>query len=139
LTSGICLANAGLGVVHGFASSIGGMYNVPHGVVCGTLMPSANAVTVRKLRKENKNKSALGKYLRLGQLFLKRENKTDDYYIDGFVQYLESLCEELHLPSLKLFGIGENDAESICRITEIKNNPARLDQDDLLEIIKSRL
>ncbi len=139
LTSGICLANAGLGVVHGFASSVGGLYKVPHGVVCGTLMPSANAVTVRKLRKENKNNPAMGKYLRLGKLFLEEENKTDDYYIDGFIQYLESLCEELHLPSLKPFGIAEKDAESICRLTEIKNNPARLDLDDLLEIIKSRL
>ncbi len=52
LTSGICLANAGLGVIHGFASSIGGMYNIPHGVICGTLMAAANEVNVRELKKE---------------------------------------------------------------------------------------
>ncbi len=51
LTSGICLANAGLGVVHGFASSVGGLYDIPHGVVCGTLMAKANEITVRELRK----------------------------------------------------------------------------------------
>ena len=49
LTSGICLANAGLGVVHGFASSVGGMYNIPHGLVCGTLMAVSNKINVREL------------------------------------------------------------------------------------------
>ena len=52
LTSGICLANAGLGVVHGFASSVGGMYNIPHGLVCGTLMAISNKINVRELRRE---------------------------------------------------------------------------------------
>ena len=54
LTSGICLANAGLGVVHGFASSIGGMYKIPHGLICGTLMAKSNEINVRELRKAGK-------------------------------------------------------------------------------------
>ena len=59
LTSGICLANAGLGVVHGFASSVGGMYNIPHGLVCGTLMAKSNEINVRELRKNPGNHDCL--------------------------------------------------------------------------------
>ena len=85
LTSGICLANAGLGVVHGFASSVGGMYNIPHGLVCGTLMAKSNEINVRELRKNAGNLTALKKYSLLGQLFLDEKGKNDDYYIDGFI------------------------------------------------------
>jgi alcohol dehydrogenase class IV len=48
LTSGICLANAGLGVVHGLASSVGVMFPVPHGVVCGTLMAQIGRASCRE-------------------------------------------------------------------------------------------
>lgn len=139
LTSGICLANAGLGVVHGFASSIGGLFNVPHGVVCGTLMAPANALTVRELRKRNSNQEALNKYVSLGRLFLDEEGKSDDYYINGFVEYLSNLSDDLKLARLGQYGIKDEDLDPICRITELKNNPVKLNTDDLIEILRNRL
>lgn len=139
LTSGICLANAGLGVVHGFASSIGGMYDIPHGIICGTLMASANEITVRVLRHNSENCQTLEKYVRLGKLFLDENNGSDDFYIDGFIHYLHELTSILKLPGLKQFGITQNDIPEICRDTENKNNPAKLNPDDLAEILQLRL
>jgi alcohol dehydrogenase class IV len=139
LTSGICLANAGLGAVHGFASSIGGMFVIPHGVVCGTLMTSANSIIIRELRKYDNNSPALKKYSSLGRLFLGDEGKSDDYYVDGFVEHLNKLTCNLKLPKLKQYGIRENDIQFICENTDIKSNPVNLTREDLIEILYSRL
>ncbi|MEI8226022.1 MAG: iron-containing alcohol dehydrogenase [Bacteroidota bacterium] len=139
LISGICLANAGLGVVHGFASSIGGMYNIPHGLVCGTLMAISNEVNVRELRKKSNNITALKKYAFLGELFLDEKGKTDKYYMDGFIRFLHDLTQELKLPGLRTCGLQEKDVELVCKKTEIKNNPIKLAVEDLIEIVLKRL
>lgn len=139
LTSGICLANAGLGVVHGFASSIGGMYNIPHGLLCGTLMASSNAINIRKLRKTPGNGIAIKKYTDLGKLFLDEESRSDDYYLDGLIEYLHKLTFNLQLPGLKKYGLKEKDIGLICSNTELKNNPVKLDLEELIEIVSSRL
>lgn len=139
LTSGICLANAGLGVVHGFASSIGGVFEIPHGLVCGTLMAKSNEINVRELRKRTGGSATLKKYSILGQLFLDDKGKDDRYYTDGFIAYLHKLTFDLGLPGLKKYGVGERDISSICLITENKNNPVKLAGEDLEEIIRSRL
>lgn len=138
LTSGICLANAGLGVVHGFASSVGGMFEIPHGLVCGTLMAKSNEINVRELRKKPGGQTALMKYSLLGKLFLDLEGKNDDFYIDGFIDYLHELTGELGLPGLGKYGVVDNDIPSICAVTENKNNPVKLSVEDLQEILFAR-
>jgi alcohol dehydrogenase class IV len=138
LNSGICLANAGLGTVHGFASSIGGRYDIPHGLICGTLMAAANRVNVRELRARPGN-HALKKYAGLGRLFLDTEGKTDDYYIDGFIEYLYELTSELRLPGLEGFGLEERYIEKICAQTDNKNNPVKLSLENRVEILQERL
>jgi alcohol dehydrogenase class IV len=137
LTSGICLANAGLGVVHGFASSIGARYDIPHGVICGTLMSAANGLNVSILRK-SQNVSALEKYIFLGKLFLEKKEGSDSYLIDGFIEYLYMLSEELKLPGLKSAGVRENEFKKICQETDCKNNPVKMTTEELMEILYKR-
>jgi len=138
LNSGICLANAGLGTVHGFASTIGGMYNIPHGLICSTLMAVTNRVNVRELRASSGN-HALKKYADLGKLFLDTEGMSDNYYIDGFIDYLYEMTSDLHLPGLAGFGLEEYEIEKICAQTDNKNNPVKLSHENLVEILHERI
>lgn len=138
LTSGICLANAGLGVVHGFASAIGGFYDLPHGMICGSLMASANEITVRKLRKTGLNPGALEKYATLGRIFIDNENKSDEFYVDAFLNYLHELTTRLKISRLNIPG-NQEAIDQVCKNTGSKNNPVKLDKEDLREILLSRI
>ena len=139
LTSGICLANAGLGVVHGFASSIGGMFDIPHGLICGTLMAKSNEINIRELRKKAVNSAALKKYADLGRLFFESAGHSDEYYIDSFIAILYKLKSDLQLTGLRKSGLSENEVRIISSETEIKNNPVKLAEEDLAEILLSSL
>ena len=139
LTSGICLANAGLGVVHGFASSIGGMFDIPHGLICGTLMAKSNEINIRELRKNDKNHVALKKYAILGKLFIDKSGHSEVYYTDGFVNYLHNLTNDLQLPGLRKSGLDEENVSIVCSMTEIKNNPVKLAFENLVEILLKSL
>lgn len=139
LLSGICLANAGLGAVHGFSSALGAYYNIPHGIVCGTLMAKTNEVIVKAIRRESSPGIALLKFSNLGRIVIGETGRSDDYYTDGFIDYLFRLTEELRLPGLGRFGVGKSDIEKICRNTDIKNNPVKLTEAELAEILESRI
>jgi alcohol dehydrogenase class IV len=138
LTSGICLANAGLGIVHGFASSIGGKFEIPHGIICGTLMAVSNEINVRKLVHGEGGSSYLNKYARLGEMLKEESGKSDGYYIEWFIDHLHHMTYELNLPGLKAAGMTEDSFEEICSATENKNNPVKLTKEEMIEILSRR-
>ncbi|HYC84947.1 MAG TPA: iron-containing alcohol dehydrogenase [Chryseosolibacter sp.] len=134
--SGITLANAGLGLVHGFASSIGGYYDVPHGVVCSTMMPAANQVTVRKLRRTKENDDALRRYALVGKMFCGTAGGTDKYYCDALLGVIADWRHEMKIPSLSTLGINRDAFSRIASVTDNKNNPVPLDRDEIIEVLE---
>ncbi len=139
MISGITLSNAGLGVVHGFASSLGGYTEIPHGIVCGTLMGIANRKNVEVLCNETGNNIALNKYATIGRLFIRDTARSNEYYARAFVDYMEELIAALKLPGLGYYGIKAGQADKIVDSTSLKNNPVMLTRSDLLDIFVSRI
>ena len=140
LLSGITLANAGLGVVHGLASALGGLFEIPHGVVCGTLVGAWIKVTIEKLREHGEEAGiALGKFARVGALFSGCDSKDTDLCFPRLTQNVDEWTYPLKLPPLNEYGITESDIENILDRTGNKNNPVKLDRSDIQKIIKMRL
>lgn len=139
LHSGITLANAGLGLIHGFASSIGGLHDIPHGTVCGTMMGVVNRYQVSALLKQPEITEAHNKYEKLGRLFSGSEKKTSGWYMEYAVAYIENLTGQLNLKRLGDFGIKGNDLMAIAEITDHKSNPVHFKKEQLVEMMKERL
>ena len=138
LLSGIVLANAGLGTVHGFASAIGGFFDVPHGAICGTLLGVVNRKNIEKLILNN-DKLMLAKYAKVGRLFCNEMGKTDEFYIHSFADKLDCLINEFKVPKFNMFGILQSDVNRILDQTSNKNNPVNFNSNELEEILISRI
>jgi alcohol dehydrogenase class IV len=134
--SGITLANAGLGTVHGFASSIGGHYNISHGVICSAMMEPVNRITVRKLRAKSGYDQSLTKYANVGKLFSGITHRSDDYYIDFLLVLIDEWKTEMKIPRISSL-ILPADLAKIIGKTENKNNPVPLDHEDLREVLNN--
>lgn len=134
--SGVTLANAGLGLVHGFASAIGGYFTISHGVICSALMPAVNKVTVRKLREGNDDGEALIKYAAVGKLFAGNEKKSDDYYIDFLLNTIEAWKTEMNIPRLQYAGVKRADFNKIIEASDNKNNPVPLSKNEMHETLE---
>jgi alcohol dehydrogenase len=65
--AGLALSNARLGVIHGMAHPIGVRFGVPHGLVCGVLLPAALEF-VRPAALEFVRPAAPEKFARLASL-----------------------------------------------------------------------
>lgn len=143
LMSGITLANAGLGIIHGLASPIGGLFDIPHGVVCGTLLAEATKMNVEKLKqKKSAGKVALKKHAMIGALIEGKDHDSDIdvvKYCEVLVNTLESWSSQLNIERLGKFGITENDVETIANQAGLKNNPVPLSKEDIEGLLMRRI
>jgi alcohol dehydrogenase len=142
LCSGITLAQAGLGSVHGLASPLGAFFPIPHGVVCGTLVAEATRVNIRLLREREPESIALKKYAEAGVLLSGRLFRSETEAQDGLVDLLMQWTERLDLPRLSAYGMTEADLPRVvanCRGGSMQTNPIVLSDSEVAQLASARL
>lgn len=149
LFSGLALANAGLGAVHGLAGPLGGMICAPHGAICARLLPFVMQVNIQALQSRQSNSPALARYDQTAQLLT---GNIISKAADG-LQWVQDICLQLKVPALSLapaspdarrgsgeFGLKEQDLPAVIanaqKSSSMKGNPVALTQDELISILK---
>jgi alcohol dehydrogenase class IV len=139
LLGGLALANAKLGAVHGFAGVLGGMYEAPHGVICGRLLPIVIDVNLKALRARNPDNRALARYDEIAVIL------TGDPVAEAEAgaRWVEALCGDLHVPGLAEYGVTAEDFPAIIdkarRSSSMRGNPIPLTPEELRDILTRAL
>jgi alcohol dehydrogenase class IV len=135
LLGGLALANAKLGAVHGFAGPLGGMYDIPHGIICARLLPFVMETNVAALQARRPDSPSLARYDELARLV------TGDPRADARagVAWVQALCDALDVPPLGQYGIEESAFPEIVeksqRASSMKGNPLPLTEAELTRIL----
>ena len=136
LFSGLALANAKLGAVHGFAGPLGGMISAPHGVICARLLPYVMQANVQALQSRAVGLPALARHDEIARLLT---GKVTARAVDGLA-WVQELCETLKVPPLAEFGLKEQDFPTVVakakKSSSMKGNPIILTDGELMEILK---
>jgi len=139
LLSGLALANAGLGAVHGLAGPLGGMFPAPHGIVCARLLPIVIERNILALSSRCADSPALERYAEIARICTGHAAAQAD---DGMT-WLQELCSFLAVPGLASFGMREQDIPAIVQQTQMassmKANPIPLTDAELSSILKRAL
>lgn len=138
--SGLALANAGLGAVHGFAGPIGGMFAIPHGAVCAALLAPVMRANIKALRlRGGSGHAALARYEEIARWLTGRPEARAE---EG-AQHAAALVAKLQIPKLSSFGLGQADIPAVIaqarQASSMKANPLVLTDEELATALNSAL
>ena len=137
LFGGLALANAALGAVHGFAAAVGGRFDAPHGAVCAALLPGVVRANIAALAARAPASPAVSRYLTAARVMTGR----GDAGAGDLIALLQQLRSDLHIPGLRAYGVGDDDAQAIveaaARASSMKGNPIGLDPGELHDVLAS--
>jgi alcohol dehydrogenase len=143
LLSGICLAHAGLGAVHGLASPLGAQFPVPHGAACGATLAAVTAANIGALAERDPGSPALVRYARLGRLLGGLPETTDEPEARGaLIVTLSEWTAALRIPRLRAYAIGETDIPAIVadsRGSSMRTNPIALTDEEIAGILAATI
>jgi alcohol dehydrogenase class IV len=131
----LALANAGLGVIHGFASPLGGRFSAPHGAVCAAILPYGMDTNLRALRSRAPRGPALVRYQEVARMLTGRPDAT----AEDAVAWTHEICKELEILPLKAYGINEQDVPELiaeaAKASSMKGNPIALTTEELRRVL----
>ena len=139
LFGGVCLANSGLGAVHGLAAAAGARLSAPHGAVCAAVLAAAMDVNLRALRQRASGHSALGRMDEVAALLTDRSDATPE---DAIV-WLEELTSALSIPGLASYGLDQEQISAVVaaaqKASSMRGNPIELSDEEVSEIVTRSL
>ncbi len=139
LFGGLALTNAKLGAVHGLAGVLGGMFDAPHGALCGRLLPYVMEANVRALRAREPEHPALERYDDVAVILTGEWEAEAE---DG-VAWVQELCAALKVPGLATYGVTAAAFPTIIEKAQasssMKGNPIPLITAELRGILSRAL
>jgi alcohol dehydrogenase class IV len=136
---GLCLANAKLGAVHGFAGPIGGMFPAPHGAVCARLLPLVVERNIQALRARAAAPEPLERFTEVARILTGRAGAR----AEDAAPWLAELVDELRVPSLSHYGLTASAIQDLVpkarRASSMQGNPIVLTDDELTATLEAAL
>jgi alcohol dehydrogenase len=133
--SGVCLANAGLGTVHGLAGPAGALSSVPHGVFCGTLLPHVVDRIVATIAGRRDAIAVLGKLAAAGRALSGRTAGSLDDQIRMLTDRLVEFVRVAALPGLSAYGIDAPLARRIAEAGDNKQSPCQFSVEERVALM----
>ncbi len=128
--SGVGIANAGLGLVHGAAGLIGGIREIPHGVVCGLLLPGTLRRIILKAKADGKTETVRKLEDTAGALQSSLASLPDR---------IEGWLSEAGLKSFGSYGFTPDDMSDLAGKTSQRNSPVDFSREEILEVLMEKL
>jgi alcohol dehydrogenase class IV len=139
LFSGLALANAKLGAVHGLAGPLGGQIPAPHGAICACLLPYVMEININTLKETSPGHPALQRYESIGKILCGDSTAT----ADAGVQWVRNFCLYTKIPPLSTYGLTvahfDRIIENAIKSSSMKGNPINLSVDLLRNILQKSL
>jgi alcohol dehydrogenase class IV len=136
MLAGCAMANARLGGVHGMAHPLGVRYHIPHGVVCGLLLPYTMAYNVDY---------ALDKYAHIARMLgVNTRGMSQRAAAEKAVERAREIVASVGVPAhLGAFGVREEELDPVVQESlpsgSLKHNPRPLAAEDVKAILTAAL